>query len=236
MLAQGLALILVGVPVFGFHWWMAERFARQDGDERASGVRAVFLYGVLLATLIPIVQNALSLLDRLALQAVRLSPSQAMFGPNQTWTDNLIAILMNAIVAAYFITVLRADWQVITPKEAFADIRRLYRHVWLIYSLVMMVASVEQLLRFILSVSPNTFGFLYRASGAHGVVLALVGVPLWYFRLEDGAGCPGRAGGARSRPCGWGCCICSRWPGSSPSLPQVASLWMSFCALFSANR
>jgi hypothetical protein len=181
VLAQGLALILVGVPVFGFHWWMAQRFARQDGDERASGVRAVFLYGVLLATLIPIVQNVLSLLDRLALQAVRLSPTQAMFGPNQIWTDNLIAVLMNAIVAAYFITVLRADWQVITPKEAFADIRRLYRHVWLIYSLVMMVASVEQLLRFILSVSPNTFGFLYRASGAHGVVLALVGAPLGYF-------------------------------------------------------
>lgn len=181
VLAQGLALILVGVPVFGFHWWMAQRFARQDGDERASGVRAVFLYGVLLGTLIPIVQNALSLLDRLALQAVRLSPSQAMFGPNQTWTDNLIALLMNAIVAAYFITVLRADWQVITPKEAFADIRRLYRHVWLIYSLVMMVAAVQQLLRFILSVSPNTFGFLCCASGAHGVVLALVGAPLWYF-------------------------------------------------------
>ena len=181
VLAQGLALILVGVPVFGFHWWMAQRFARQDGDERASGVRAVFLYGVLLGTLIPIVQNALSLLDRLALQAVRFSPSQAMFGPNQTWTDNLIALLMNGIVAAYFITVLRADWQVITPKEAFADIRRLYRHVWLIYSLVMMVAAVQQLLRFILSVSPNNFGFLCCASGAHGVVLALVGAPLWYF-------------------------------------------------------
>ena len=181
ILTQGLSAIIVGIPFFGIHWWMAERFARQDGDERASGVRAAFLYGVLLGTLIPIVQNLLSLLDRLALQAVKLSPSQAMFGPNQTWTDNLIAVVMNAIFAAYFFTVLRADWRVINPKEAFADIRRIYRHVWLIYSLVIVVASVEQLLRFMLSVSPTVFDFIFRASGAHGIVLALVGVPLWVF-------------------------------------------------------
>ena len=181
ILAQGLALILVGVPVFGFHWWIAERFARQDGDERASGVRAVFLYGVLLGTLIPIVQNALSLLDRLALQAVSLSPTLAMFGPNQTWSDNLIAVVMNAIVAAYFITVLRADWQVVAPKESFTDIRRIYRHIWLIYSLGVVIAAVQQLLRFILNIFPSALSFQYRFSGAHGVALALVGIPLWYF-------------------------------------------------------
>jgi hypothetical protein len=181
ILAQGLALILVGVPVFGFHWWMAERFARQDAEERASGVRAVFLYGALLGTLIPIVQNALSLLDRLALQAVGLSSSQAFLGPNQTWTDNLIAVVMNAIVAAYFIYILRADWQVITPKDFFTDIRRLYRHVWLIYSLGIVVAAVQQLLRFILNIFPGALSFQYRASGSHGLALALVGLPLWYF-------------------------------------------------------
>ena len=181
ILAQGLALILVGVPVFGFHWWMAERLARQDGEERASGVRAVFLYGALLGTLIPIVQNALSLLDRLGLQAVGIPTSQAFLGPNQTWTDNLIAIVMNAIVAAYFIYVLRADWLVITPKDSFTDIRRIYRHVWLIYGLGIVVGAVQQLLRFILNFFPGALSFQYRASGAHGLALALAGVPIWYF-------------------------------------------------------
>ncbi len=181
ILAQGLALILVGVPVFGFHWWMAERFARQEGEEHASGVRAVFLYGALLGTLIPIVQNALSLLDRLGLQAVGLSPSQAILGPNQTWSDNLIAVVMNAIVAAYFIYVLRTDWLVITPKDSFTDIRRIYRHVWLIYSLGIVVGAVQQLLRFILNFFPGALSFQYRASGAHGLALTLVGLPIWYF-------------------------------------------------------
>ena len=181
ILAQGLALILVGVPVFGFHWWMAERFARQDGDERAAGVRAVFLYGALLGTLIPIIQNALSLLDRLILQAVGISSMEAILGPNQTWSDNLIAIVMNAIVAAYFINVLRTDWQVIAPKDSFTGIRRIYRHVWLIYSLGIVVAAVQQLLRFIINFFPRALSFQYRASGAHGLALTLIGLPVWYF-------------------------------------------------------
>jgi uncharacterized membrane protein len=188
ILAQGLALILVGVPVFGFHWWMAERFARQDGEERASGVRAVFLYGALLGTLIPIVQNALSLLDRLVLQALGLSPSQAILGPNQTWSDNLIAIVMNAIVAVYFITILRGDWQVVAPKDflptvhgTLTDIRRIYRHVWLVYSLGLVVAAVQQMLRFLLNSFPGGLSFQFRASGAHGIALVLIGLPLWYF-------------------------------------------------------
>jgi hypothetical protein len=160
---------------------MAGRLSRQDADERSSGVRAVFLYGALLGTLIPIVQNTLALLDRLAMQAVGLSPAQAMLGANQTWSDNLIAMLMNAVVAAYFITLLHADWQAIALKDSFADIRRIYRHIWLIYSLGLVVLAVQQLLRFILDIFPGTLGFPYRASGAHGVVLALIGLPVWVF-------------------------------------------------------
>ena len=181
ILAQGLALILVGVPVFGFHWWMAQRFARQDPDERASGVRAVFLYGVLLGTLIPIVQNVMSLLDRLVLQAVGLSGTQAILGPNQIWSDNLIAVVMNAIVAIYFISILQQDWNVIAQKDSFIDIRRVYRHIWLIYSLGILVIAVQQLLTFILNIFPGVLSFQYRANGAHGVALALAGLPLWYF-------------------------------------------------------
>ncbi|HTX92862.1 MAG TPA: DUF5671 domain-containing protein [Anaerolineales bacterium] len=189
ILTQGLAAIIIGIPFFGIFWWVVQRDSVRDMDEHASGVRAVFLYAVLLGTLIPILQNFLALFDRLALQAVRLSPAQALFGPGQSWTDNLIAMVMNAIVAGYFLTVLRSDWQVISPKETFADVRRLYRHVWLLYSLILLVGAVQQLIRFILYFSPSTVAPLYRASGAHGVVLALVGAPLWYFcwkTIRDG--------------------------------------------------
>ncbi|MFH1909079.1 MAG: DUF5671 domain-containing protein [Chloroflexota bacterium] len=180
-LAQALAFILVGVPVFGLHWWVSQRGARADMDERASGLRAVFLYAALLATLIPIVQNFLALLNRFLLEAFGMSSYQAMFGGSQTWTDNLIAALMNGLAAAYFIVVLRADWKEITPKETFADIRRIYRYVWVIYTLVMLIAGVQQLLRFVLEIPPSAFGPLTRAAFVNGLTLLLLGAPLWFF-------------------------------------------------------
>ena len=181
VLSQGLAATLVGIPFFLVHWGLAQRSARRDEDERSSGVRAVFFYAVLLATLIPIVQNLLMLLDHLALQVAGLSTSLAMFSLDQSWSDNLVAIGINAVFAAYFFRLLRADWRTIRFKDSFADTRRLYRFVWLTYSLILVIAAVQQLLHFILNIAPIVFNDASRASGAHGIVLALVGAPLWVF-------------------------------------------------------
>ena len=64
-LAQALALILVGVPVFGIHWWAAQRSTNKDEEERASTARAVFLYAALLGLFIPLTQNGLAFFNRL---------------------------------------------------------------------------------------------------------------------------------------------------------------------------
>ena len=53
-LAQALALILVGVPIFLIHWLWAQRAAARDDEEKTASLRAVFLYVILLATLIPV--------------------------------------------------------------------------------------------------------------------------------------------------------------------------------------
>ena len=39
-LARALALIVVGMPIFLFHWLWAQRLASRDPEERAAGVRA----------------------------------------------------------------------------------------------------------------------------------------------------------------------------------------------------
>jgi uncharacterized membrane protein len=59
-LAQALALILVGVPIFLVHWLWAQRAAARDEEEKTATLRAVFFYAILLGTLIPVVQNLLS--------------------------------------------------------------------------------------------------------------------------------------------------------------------------------
>lgn len=184
-LAAALSLILVGVPFFLGHWLWAQRDAARDPDERASGVRAVFLYGVLLGTLVPGVQNTLAFINRSLLPAFHSSRSLALFGAQQSLSDNLIALVMNLLIAAYFVFVLRGDWKVVAPRDAFVVVRRIYRYLWVIYGLAMLVGGVQQLLYFVLqwasrtalSNAPTVYDL--RAVAANGLALALVGTPAW---------------------------------------------------------
>jgi len=182
-LASALSLILVGVPVFLLHWWLAQRAALKDPEERSSRVRAIFLYAALMATLVPVVQNLLALLDRLLLQAFGLTPQQAFFGGNQSLGDNLIAMLLNGLFAAYLFNVTRLDWKASPQGEAFPETRRLYRYLWMLYGLVLLVSGVQQLLRFVLSLW-EAVGAGPRLALANGLALALVGAPLWVFAWQ----------------------------------------------------
>ena len=180
-LARALALILVGVPIFLVHWLWAQRAAARDPEEQSSGLRALFLYGVQLGTLVPVVQNLLAALDRGLLVALRLDAYRAMLGGNQNLADNAIAILMNGVVAAYFWTVLRGEWLRLPDCEDFADVRRLYRYLWMLYGLLMVVFGAQQLLRFLFYIPTDTLGELGRETAANGVALLLVGTPLWVY-------------------------------------------------------
>jgi hypothetical protein len=194
-LAQALALVLVGVPVFTFHWLMAERFARREPEERASGIRAAFLYGVLLGTLIPVVQNILALVNRPVLVGLRLSSTRAFVGGQQAWSDNLIAIVMNLLVAGYFIYILRKDWKTIETHENFAALRRIQRWVWVLYGLGLVVTGVDQLLLFLMSLPAGLMSLDYQRYWAvNGMVVTLVGAPVWtlaWLTLQKSLGEPG---------------------------------------------
>ncbi len=178
-LAQALSLVLVGVPVFSLHWIFAQRSAQKDEDEHGSAVRAVFLYGVLLSTLIPIFQNIWALLNRSLIQLFNLSSNLAILGGEQNLLDNLIAIVMNGAVAAYFITITRRDWQTLENAEMLADVRRLYRYLWVLYGLGMTVMGVYQILSFVFYVPTGDLGTSSHVWLANGLALLLVGVPLW---------------------------------------------------------
>ena len=69
VLAQALALVLVGVPIFLFHWIWTQRTAAKEEEERIASLRAIFFYGVLIGTLVPSVQNLLALICGASAQA-----------------------------------------------------------------------------------------------------------------------------------------------------------------------
>jgi hypothetical protein len=179
-LAGALALILVGIPIFWLHWRLAQLSASREIEERASRLRAVFLYGTLLATLVPVTQNALSLLNHLLLRVFGLTAAQAMLGGSQSASDNLIAIAINALAALYFYSILRADHLIPSQNENLIEVQRLYRYIWLVYGLAMVVFGVQQTLQFIL-LSPQAVGTGIRSILANGLALLLIGAPLWVF-------------------------------------------------------
>src|SRR5512133_138180 len=64
LLATGLSLVLVGLPIFWLHWRTVQRDAQRDQEERASRIRAVFLYAALFAVQTPIVYAILAMISR----------------------------------------------------------------------------------------------------------------------------------------------------------------------------
>lgn len=183
VLAQALALVLVGVPIFLFHWLWTQRAAINDEEERTASLRAIFFYAVLIGTLIPVVQNLLAFVNRVALGISDIAVSRALVGGSQSWQDNLIAIFINGVVGFYFFSTLRAEWKSLPEIENFADVRRLYRYLWLLYSLSMVVYGAQQILRFIfyIPVPTNLLGEVGREMFVNGLTLLLIGTPLWVY-------------------------------------------------------
>lgn len=197
-LAQALALILVGVPIFLIHWSWAQRASASEEEEKTASLRAIFLYAILLGTLIPIVQNALSFIDRAFVQSTGLAVERAFSAfRNQTLADNLIAIFMNGIVAAYFWNILRGEWATLTDKENFSDVRRLYRYIWMLYGLLMTVFGAQQVLRFLFYIPGDVLGEVGREVVVNGIALLLVGTPIWIYSwrvIQDSLADPAEMG------------------------------------------
>jgi hypothetical protein len=197
-LAQALALILVGVPIFLVHWLWAQRVSARDEEEQTATLRAVFLYAILLATLIPVAQNLLSFIDRSLIQGTGLSVERSFSAfREQSIADNLIAIGMNIIVAAYFLNILKGEWATLTDRENFSDVRRLYRYIWMLYGLLLTVFGTQQILRFLFYIPGDVLGQMGREVVVNGIALIVVGTPIWVYSwrlIQDSLADPAEMG------------------------------------------
>lgn len=179
-LAGALSLVLVGAPIFLIHWGLLQRSARQDIDERSSRVWAVFIYLTLLVTLVPVTQGIFALLNHWMLNILGLPVFAAMSRGVQAPSDYWIAIAVNLSAAAYFYYILRLDWRFGQPGVPSLEVRRLYRYFWLLFSLLMAVFGIQQVLQFALEVWDAPQG-VAQSFLANGLALLIVGLPLWLF-------------------------------------------------------
>ena len=191
-LASALAFILVGLPVFLIHWSLAQRDAANEPEELFSGMRALFLYGTWLALFIPVVQNVIAILNRALALFLESDPNWITIGADQTWSDNLVGIVVNGVLAAYFYTVIRANWKE-TPKGIwFPLIRRIACYLLMLYGFVMVFAGVQQLLSYVFELAGTigggdaeilVNGFADQLSFQQGSVAFEADAGLFQFRL-----------------------------------------------------
>ncbi len=178
-LAGGLAFIIVGLPVFFFHWWLAQRDAQQDEDEGYSGVRTFFLYAAWVALAVPVVHSLLSILMRILALILNLGELGLAFGTEQSWSDNLIAIVVNGVLAVYFQRVILQHWQKPQGKN-LALMRRINRYFWMLYSLLMLYGGAVLLLLFI---TEDVLGGV-DAAMVNGISFALIGAGVWVYSWQ----------------------------------------------------
>jgi len=178
-LAGGIAFVVVGVPIFLIHWRVVQRDALEDEEEETSRIRALFLYAMPLATGIPVTYALLAIFNRIFNRLLGLPVTLATLGGSQSDLDNLIAILVNLIVLVYFWRVLQRDWKKQQDPENLVDYRRLYRYIWMVYGLGLLVFGALQLLRYIFY-NPQDFGKAAEAGLSTGLALVLVGLPVFW--------------------------------------------------------
>jgi len=178
-LAGGLAFILVGLPVFFFHWWLAQRDAQQDEDEAYSGVRTFFLYAAWIALAVPVVHSVLSILMRTLALILNLGEIGLAFGTDQSWSDNLIPIVVNAVLAIYFRRVIVQLWQ--KPQgKSLPLMRRINHYFWMLYGLLMLYGGAVLLLLFM---TEDVLGGV-DAAMVNGISFALIGTGVWVYSWQ----------------------------------------------------
>ncbi len=177
-LSIGIAQVVVSIPIFLIHWFIIQADVRKSDEERETIIRPIFLYGILLGTLIPVVQNLLAAVNRIFLVGTGSSRMTALVGQSQTSIDNAIAIVLNLVLAWYFWRILQADEFAAETDQNDVVVLRAYRYIWMLYGLGMTVLGMNQLILFLLSQS-RTMMFESTSRLVNPIALLVIGTPIW---------------------------------------------------------
>ena len=116
-LATGLSLLAVGAPVWSIHWRSVQAVARQEdnagADERKSGPRRTYLYGVALVSALFVLFSFAQVIYRLFLWL--LGDPDAGVLTVQT-ADEIARSIIALIIWGYHVWAIRVDGQMTSPE------------------------------------------------------------------------------------------------------------------------
>lgn len=177
-LAVSAAMSVVALPVWGVHFWFAQRYAKRDPYERSSAIRRAYLYfACLVFSIATTVAFALTLGELLR----PVLDSGSLIG--ETAAQDGWAALLFAGVWAFHFYIASRDRSAVHEEGASATLRRWYMYIALIVGLLTMLSSTQHLLEL-------AWTSLASKAGAQPIYLSpnasslLAGAALWGFHAR----------------------------------------------------
>lgn len=140
-LAVFTAMTVVALPVWGIHFWFAQRFAGRDPYERTSAIRRLYLYFVCLVASITAavaVSDAVGALTQPVLDNLKFN---GLFAAQAGWT----AAVFVAVWGFHFFIAVR-DRSAVHEEGASATLRRWYMYPALLFGLLAMLSGAQGVL------------------------------------------------------------------------------------------
>ena len=179
LLARGFSQILVGLPIFLLHWSVIRRDLQKDPEEHQTLLRAIFTFGLQLATLIPIFTNLHAIIRRPLFDWLQVYPLFQNFLAGKNFLDNLISILVNSVVFYFALRLLKKDQATYPTASNIENIRRIYRYVWFGIGLSSLVVGLQQVLYSVFYLS-NGLGNSTAIKLANGTSVTLISAGIWF--------------------------------------------------------
>jgi len=136
------AMTVVALPVWGVHFWFAQRFASRDPFERSSALRRLYLYWACLASSIAAMIAVTALVVQLLQPYLDNLPLNALSASQIGWA----ALVFAAIWAFHFYVAWR-DRAAVGEEGRSATLRRWYMYVALLVGLLTLLAGTASLLQ-----------------------------------------------------------------------------------------
>jgi len=184
--ALAIAVSVVSLGMYIAHWLWAGRLCKQSIEERQSGLRRFYLYGILAGLFGPLLGILYALLTNLV-----TPPGTYTYYPMSVATIterviyDLIAILVLALWMGYHLRVVHADEKAAYGSDQHTGIRRLFFYSFSAVGLITLITACISLLRLVIYSISNHLNnpMVYFKSALPGT---LIGFPVWlYFWLPE---------------------------------------------------
>lgn len=184
-LSVGIALLVVGFPIWAIHWWLIQRGVGRDHEEARSAVRSAFLTLVLLVTFGRWVGAAVELLRQLFAAGLGVAESAGVVVP--AVLEDVALFVVSAGLWLAHARLARAERWTVALRGAADWLPRLYGYGAALVGLSMLVWATTDLLRMFLdAVLPPTISLgTRRLPLARDLALLVVGLAVWWLHWGE---------------------------------------------------